>query len=42
MSCNTAFISLAGRLHDGDLTRVARDFGLGRTPTFAVARFRVP
>jgi cell division protein FtsI/penicillin-binding protein 2 len=44
MSCNTAFISLADRLHDGDLTRVARDFGLGRAPTSAVAsaRSRVP
>lgn len=44
MSCNTAFISLADRLHDGDLTRVARDFGLGRDPTsvVAIARSRVP
>jgi cell division protein FtsI/penicillin-binding protein 2 len=28
-SCNTAFVSLAGRLGRGDLTRVARAFGLG-------------
>jgi cell division protein FtsI/penicillin-binding protein 2 len=44
ISCNTAFIGLAGRLHDGDLTRVARDYGLGRPPTSAVAiaRSRVP
>jgi cell division protein FtsI/penicillin-binding protein 2 len=31
-SCNTAFVSLAGRLKPRDLTRVARDFGLGRKP----------
>jgi cell division protein FtsI/penicillin-binding protein 2 len=44
ISCNTAFIGLADRLHDGDLTRVARDYGLGRPPTSAVAiaRSRVP
>jgi cell division protein FtsI/penicillin-binding protein 2 len=44
ISCNTAFIGLAGRLHDGDLTSVARDFGLGRdgTSAVAVARSRVP
>jgi cell division protein FtsI/penicillin-binding protein 2 len=29
-SCNTAFVSLSGRLRRGDLTRVAREFGLGR------------
>jgi cell division protein FtsI/penicillin-binding protein 2 len=29
-SCNTAFVSLAGRLSRGALTRTARDFGLGR------------
>ena len=28
-SCNTAFVSLAGRLGRSDLTRVAQDFGLG-------------
>ncbi len=28
-SCNTAFVSLADRLEPDDLTRVARDFGLG-------------
>ncbi|WP_155891968.1 penicillin-binding transpeptidase domain-containing protein [Conexibacter woesei] len=44
ISCNTAFIGLAGRLHDGDLTSVARDFGLGRdsTSAVAIARSRVP
>jgi cell division protein FtsI/penicillin-binding protein 2 len=29
-SCNTAFISLAGRLSRNDLTQVGREFGLGR------------
>ena len=29
-SCNTAFVSLAGRLSPNALTRTARDFGLGR------------
>ena len=30
-SCNTAFVSLADRLEPRDLTRTAKDFGLGRT-----------
>jgi cell division protein FtsI/penicillin-binding protein 2 len=30
-SCNTAFVSLSKRLELDDLTRTARDFGLGRT-----------
>jgi cell division protein FtsI/penicillin-binding protein 2 len=30
-SCNTAFVSLAKRLAPDALTRIARDFGLGRT-----------
>ena len=44
MSCNTAVISLAGRLRDGDLADAAADFGLGRTTKTAVeiARSRVP
>lgn len=44
ISCNTAFISLADRLQDGDPTTVVRAFGLGREPTSAVAiaRSRVP
>ncbi|WP_272476121.1 penicillin-binding transpeptidase domain-containing protein [Baekduia alba] len=43
-SCNTALISLAGRLRDGDLTAVAKDFGVGRSaPTSVdVAASRVP
>jgi cell division protein FtsI/penicillin-binding protein 2 len=35
-SCNTAFVSLAPRLAPGALSRVARDFGLGRTPASQV------
>ena len=31
-SCNTAFVSLADRLRDRDLTRAGRDYGLGRRP----------
>jgi cell division protein FtsI/penicillin-binding protein 2 len=30
ISCNTAFVSLAGRLSANALTRTARDYGLGR------------
>ncbi len=43
-SCNTALISLAGRLRDDDLTSVAKDFGLGRDTRAAVeiAASRVP
>ena len=36
-SCNTAFVSLAGRLGRRDLTRTARDFGLGRRPALGLA-----
>jgi cell division protein FtsI/penicillin-binding protein 2 len=44
VSCNTAFISLAGRIGDDALPRVARDFGLGRRarPGAPVADSRVP
>ena len=31
-SCNTAFVSLAGRLRSRDLPRAGRDYGLGRKP----------
>ena len=43
-SCNTAFVSLAPRLQDGDLQRAALAFGLGRTvkSSTPVARTRVP
>jgi cell division protein FtsI/penicillin-binding protein 2 len=36
-SCNTAFVSLAPRLGDDDLTRAGRDFGLGEKLTPGVA-----
>jgi cell division protein FtsI/penicillin-binding protein 2 len=43
-SCNTAFVSLAGRLGRGDLTDVARGFGLGERlrAGVPVARADVP
>ncbi|HWT93193.1 MAG TPA: penicillin-binding transpeptidase domain-containing protein, partial [Solirubrobacteraceae bacterium] len=43
-SCNTAFVGLAGRLGRDDLTRVARDFGLGRNVELplTVGRSKVP
>jgi cell division protein FtsI/penicillin-binding protein 2 len=36
ISCNTAFVSLAGRLESDALTRTARDYGLGRPVKLAV------
>jgi cell division protein FtsI/penicillin-binding protein 2 len=44
ISCNTAFISLADRLRTGELTTVAKAFGLGRGTHTAVqiATSRVP
>jgi cell division protein FtsI/penicillin-binding protein 2 len=43
-SCNTAFVSLAGRLGRDDLTAVARGFGLGERlrPGVPVAEAEVP
>jgi cell division protein FtsI/penicillin-binding protein 2 len=38
-SCNTAFISLAGRLRGDALTRAAARFGFGRTPELPVPAF---
>jgi cell division protein FtsI/penicillin-binding protein 2 len=35
-SCNTAFVSLSDRLRPRDLTRVGRDYGLGRKPALAL------
>jgi cell division protein FtsI/penicillin-binding protein 2 len=44
ISCNTAFVSLSGRLPAAALQRTARDFGLGRKITLPlpVAASRVP
>jgi cell division protein FtsI/penicillin-binding protein 2 len=36
ISCNTAFVSLSDRLKQRDLTRVARDYGLGRKPALGL------
>jgi cell division protein FtsI/penicillin-binding protein 2 len=36
-SCNTAFVSLAGRLDPTDLQKTARDYGIGRTVKLPVA-----
>jgi cell division protein FtsI/penicillin-binding protein 2 len=36
ISCNTAFVSLAGRLAPDALQQTARDFGLGRTTELAL------
>lgn len=36
-SCNTAFVQLAGRLRPTSLTKVARDFGLGRSASLGVS-----
>ena len=44
ISCNTAFVSLAGRLSASALGRTAKDYGLGRTYTLPVttAKSSVP